>query len=49
MGWLFIHTQRGDKERYAPDLIKDPVISFVDRTFISGRSSACCSRSRSAG
>ena len=33
-GWLFIHTQRGAKERYAPDLIKDPVISFVDRTFL---------------
>ena len=34
VGWLFIHTQRGAKERYAPDLIKDPVIRFVDRTFI---------------
>ena len=33
LGWLFIHTQRGDKERYAPDLIKDPVVSFVNRTF----------------
>ena len=34
VGWLFIHTQRGAKARYAPDLIKDPVISFVDRTFV---------------
>jgi len=34
MGWLFIHTQRGNKERYAPDLLKDPVISFIDRTFV---------------
>ncbi len=34
MGWLFIHTQRGNKERFAPDLLKDPVISMVDRTFI---------------
>jgi stearoyl-CoA desaturase (delta-9 desaturase) len=34
MGWIFIHTQRGNKERFAPDLIKDPVISWVDRTFI---------------
>jgi stearoyl-CoA desaturase (Delta-9 desaturase) len=34
MGWLFIHTQRGNKERFAPDLLRDPVISFVDRTFI---------------
>ena len=33
-GWLFIHTQRGAKQRYAPDLMKDPVISFVDRTFL---------------
>src|SRR4051795_595069 len=23
VGWLFIHTQRGRKARYAPDLIKD--------------------------
>jgi stearoyl-CoA desaturase (delta-9 desaturase) len=34
MGWLFIHTQRGSKERFAPDLIEDPVISWVDRTFL---------------
>ena len=34
MGWLFIHTQRGNKERFAPDLIKDPTINWVDRTFI---------------
>jgi stearoyl-CoA desaturase (delta-9 desaturase) len=33
-GWLFIHTQRGKRERYAPDLLKDPVVSFIDRTFI---------------
>jgi stearoyl-CoA desaturase (delta-9 desaturase) len=33
VGWLFIHTQRGNKERYAPDLLKDPVVSFVNRTF----------------
>jgi stearoyl-CoA desaturase (delta-9 desaturase) len=33
LGWLFIHTQRGNKERYAPDLLKDPVVSFVNRTF----------------
>ncbi len=33
VGWLFIHTQRGSKERFAPDLLRDPVISFVDRTF----------------
>ncbi|CAN5591456.1 acyl-CoA desaturase [soil metagenome] len=33
VGWLFIHTQRGNKERFAPDLIKDPIVSFVNRTF----------------
>jgi stearoyl-CoA desaturase (Delta-9 desaturase) len=35
VGWLFIHTQRGAKRRYAPDLMKDPVVSFVDRTFVA--------------
>ncbi len=34
VGWLFIHTQRGARTRYAPDLIADPVVSWVDRTFI---------------
>ena len=34
VGWLFIHTQRGAKQRYAPDLMKDPVIKLVDRTFV---------------
>jgi stearoyl-CoA desaturase (delta-9 desaturase) len=34
MGWLFIHNQRGARKRYAPDLVADPVVSFVDRTFI---------------
>jgi stearoyl-CoA desaturase (delta-9 desaturase) len=34
VGWLFIHTHRGAKQRYAPDLLKDPVIRFVDRTFL---------------
>jgi stearoyl-CoA desaturase (delta-9 desaturase) len=34
LGWLFIHTQRGSRERFAPDLLADPVVSFVDRTFI---------------
>ncbi len=33
LGWLFIHTERGSRERYAPDLIADPVVSWVDRTF----------------
>jgi stearoyl-CoA desaturase (delta-9 desaturase) len=34
VGWLFIHTERANRQRYAPDLIKDPVISWVDRTFV---------------
>jgi stearoyl-CoA desaturase (Delta-9 desaturase) len=34
IGWLFLHTQRGAKDRFAPDLQKDPVVRFVDRTFV---------------
>jgi stearoyl-CoA desaturase (delta-9 desaturase) len=34
VGWLFIHTHRGSKERYAPDLLADPVVRWVDRTFV---------------
>jgi stearoyl-CoA desaturase (delta-9 desaturase) len=34
VGWLFIHTQRGSRDRYAPDLVRDPVVRFVDRTFV---------------
>ena len=34
VGWLFIHTHRGAKKRYAPDLLDDPIVSFVDRTFV---------------
>jgi stearoyl-CoA desaturase (delta-9 desaturase) len=34
LGWLFIHTQRGARNRYAPDLVSDPVVSFVHRTFL---------------
>jgi stearoyl-CoA desaturase (delta-9 desaturase) len=34
VGWLFNHTQRGARERYAPDLLADPVINFVDKTFV---------------
>ncbi len=34
LGWLFIHTQRGNKQRFASDLLKDPVVRFVDRTFV---------------
>ena len=33
VGWLFIHTHRGRRTRYVPDLLADPVVSWVDRTF----------------
>jgi stearoyl-CoA desaturase (Delta-9 desaturase) len=34
VGWLFVHDQRGSRERYAPDLVADPVIAWVDRFFV---------------
>ncbi len=34
VGWLFIHTHRGRRSRYAPDLLADPLVSWVDRTFL---------------
>ncbi len=32
VGWLFLHTQRANKRRYAPDLVGDATIAFIDRT-----------------
>jgi stearoyl-CoA desaturase (delta-9 desaturase) len=34
VGWLFRHDQRGARARYAPDLLADPVMRLVDRTFV---------------
>ena len=34
VGWLFLHTDRGSKRRYAPDLLDDPVVRAVDRTYV---------------
>jgi stearoyl-CoA desaturase (delta-9 desaturase) len=34
VGWIFIHTQRGKRDRYAPDLLADPTIRFIDKTFL---------------
>jgi stearoyl-CoA desaturase (Delta-9 desaturase) len=34
VGWLFVHTHRGRRTRYAPDLLEDPVVSWVHRTFL---------------
>ncbi len=33
IGWLFVHDQRGARARYAPDLLADPVMRFIDRFF----------------
>jgi stearoyl-CoA desaturase (delta-9 desaturase) len=34
VGWLFIHTHRGAKERYARDLRADPMMMKIDRLFL---------------
>jgi stearoyl-CoA desaturase (delta-9 desaturase) len=34
LGWLFVHDQRGKRSRYAPDLLADRAIRFIDRTFL---------------
>jgi stearoyl-CoA desaturase (Delta-9 desaturase) len=34
VGWLFVHTHRGRRTRYAPDLLADPAVRWVDRTFL---------------
>jgi len=34
VGWLFNHSQRASRERFAPDLLADPVIRFIDATFV---------------
>ncbi len=34
VGWLFRHDQRGRRSRYAPDLLADPVVRWVDRQFV---------------
>jgi stearoyl-CoA desaturase (delta-9 desaturase) len=34
VGWLFERVGHGSREHFAPDLIADPVVAFVDRTFI---------------
>ncbi|HEX6023565.1 MAG TPA: acyl-CoA desaturase [Solirubrobacter sp.] len=34
LGWLFVHDQRGKRSRYAPDLLADPALRFIDRTFL---------------
>jgi stearoyl-CoA desaturase (delta-9 desaturase) len=34
VGWVMFSTEPADEQRYAPDLMRDPVVRFVDRTFL---------------
>jgi stearoyl-CoA desaturase (delta-9 desaturase) len=34
LGWVFSDMEVADERRYAPDLLADPWIKFVDRTFV---------------
>ncbi len=34
VGWVFTDMEVADEQRYAKDLVADPVIRFIDRTFI---------------
>ena len=33
LGWVLFSDEPAEEERYAPDLVADPVVAFVDRTF----------------
>jgi stearoyl-CoA desaturase (Delta-9 desaturase) len=33
LGWIFIHTHRGARTQYAPDLLCERQVCFIDRTF----------------
>ena len=34
VGWMFHHERVADRNRWAKDLLDDPIIVFVDRTFV---------------
>jgi stearoyl-CoA desaturase (delta-9 desaturase) len=34
IGWVFGDSERADENRYAPDLVKDPLIRFLNRTWL---------------
>ena len=34
VGWMFVHDQRAKHTRYAPDLLADPTLRFIHRTFL---------------
>ena len=33
LGWMFMHDNRGKRSRYAPDLLADPALRFIDKWF----------------
>jgi len=34
VGWLIVKAPKAQREQYAPDLLADPVINWIDRTFV---------------
>jgi stearoyl-CoA desaturase (Delta-9 desaturase) len=34
MGWMFVTVQARERERLGRDLIQDPIVRFIDRTFL---------------
>jgi len=34
VGWMFDHERAADRRHWAKDLLEDPIIRFVDRTFV---------------
>ena len=34
VGWVLFSDEPAEEDRYAPDLIADPAVRFVDRTFV---------------
>ena len=48
VGWLIVKAPKAQREQYAPDLLADPVINWIDRTSSCGCSSASPLHSDSA-
>jgi stearoyl-CoA desaturase (Delta-9 desaturase) len=34
VGWVMFSEEPAEEERYAPDLMRDPILRFIDRTFL---------------
>jgi len=34
VGWLIVKSPKAQREQYAPDLLADPVMDWIDRTFV---------------